>query len=144
MKGPRRPGSGGRHLPDGDGREPSPATESYPGRRQHYGSGPGSNPAAHGAEAVRLGYRTGPAFDCLVDKKLLRLAWAAVNGRRICRGPPRFVPKAGDMFTPQQIRKHPARIERERPERGMGAMDVCDPAPDTSPSPKHSRGTSGS
>jgi hypothetical protein len=54
------------------------------------------------------------AFDYVVAEKLLNFASAAVGRREFARELPRFVSQVRRMFTPQEIRTHLARIERER------------------------------
>ena len=53
------------------------------------------------------------AFDYLVAEKLLNFASAAAEHPEFARELPRFVSQVRLMFTPQEIRTHIARVERE-------------------------------
>jgi hypothetical protein len=66
------------------------------------------------AEEIKFRYGLKAAFDYLVTEKLLNFASAAADHREFARELPRFVSRVRGMFTPQQIRTHLARIERER------------------------------
>jgi hypothetical protein len=68
------------------------------------------------AQDIKLQYGPKAAFDYLVAEKLLYFAEAAVTRPDCARELPRFVARVRAMFTPQEIRIHLARIERERKE----------------------------
>ena len=52
---------------------------------------------------------------------------AAVGHPEFARALPRLVSDLRRMFMPEEIEGHLARIERERLQRDMDAMGVCDP-----------------
>ncbi len=79
------------------------------------------------ARSIRLRHGVGAAFDTVVGEKLPTFAGAAESHPEFARALPRFVPELRRMFAPGEIEEHPARIERERLQRAMDAMDVCDP-----------------
>jgi hypothetical protein len=56
------------------------------------------------------------AFDYLVAEKLFNFADAATSRPEFARELPRFVSHVRGLFTPQEIRTHLARIEREQAE----------------------------
>jgi hypothetical protein len=68
------------------------------------------------AEGIKLRYGLKASFDYLVAEKLLNFADAAVRHPEFARELPRFVSRVRRIFTPQEIRTHLARIERERSE----------------------------
>ena len=82
------------------------------------------------AESIRLRYGIVSAFDYVVGEKLLTFAEAAEEHPEFARALPQFVSELRRMFTPEEIEKHLARIERERLQRAMDAMDVYDPEQD--------------
>jgi hypothetical protein len=75
--------------------------------------------AAHG---IKLRYGLKAAFDYLVAEKLLNFASAAAEHPAFARELPGFVSQVRLMFSPQEIRTHIARAERE--------MHVESPAPE--------------
>ena len=79
------------------------------------------------AESIRLQYGVGSSFDYVVGEKLLNFAEAAEDHPEFARALPQFVSELRRMFTPEEIEEHLARIERERLQRAMDAMDVYDP-----------------
>ncbi len=79
------------------------------------------------AESIRLQYGVGSAFDYVVGEKLLTFAEAAEEHPEFARALPQFVSELRRMFTPEEVEEHLARIERERVQRDMDAMDVYDP-----------------
>ncbi len=87
------------------------------------------------AETIRLQYGVGSAFDYAVGEKLLNFAEAAEEHPEFARALPQFVSELRRMFTPEEIEEHLARIERERLQRDMDAMDVYDPALDDPAAP---------
>ena len=79
------------------------------------------------AKSIRLNWGIESAFDYVVGEKLLNFAEAAEEHPEFARALPQFVSELRRMFTPGEIEEHLARIERERLERAMDAMDVYDP-----------------
>ena len=79
------------------------------------------------AESIRLRHGVGSAFDYAVGEKLLTFAAAAEDRPEFARALPQFVSELRRMFTPEEIDEHLARIERERLQRALDAMDVYDP-----------------
>jgi hypothetical protein len=63
---------------------------------------------------IKLRYGVKAAFDYLVAEKLLNFADAATSRPEFARELPRFVAYARGLFTPQEMRTHFARIEREQ------------------------------
>ena len=88
------------------------------------------------AETIRHQYGIGSAFDYVVGEKLLSFAAAAEGHPGFARALPRFVSELRRMFTPEEIGEHLARIERERLQRTMDAMDVYDPELDDLAAPE--------
>jgi hypothetical protein len=68
------------------------------------------------AQEIKLRYGLKAAFDYVVAEKLLNFTSAAVDHPEFARELPRFVSRVRRMFTPQEIRTHLARIEREQRE----------------------------
>ncbi len=79
------------------------------------------------AESIRLQHGVASAFDYVVGEKLLTFAEAAEEHSEFARALPQFVSEIRGMFTPEEIEEHLARVERERLQRAMDAMDVYDP-----------------
>ena len=79
------------------------------------------------AGSIRLRYGIASAFDYVVGEKLLTFAEAAEEHPEFARALPQFVSELRRMFTPEEIEEHLARIERERLQHDMDAMDVYDP-----------------
>jgi hypothetical protein len=65
---------------------------------------------------IKLCYGVKAAFDYLVAEKLLNFADAATSRPEFARQLPRFVAYVRGLFTPQEMRAHLARIEREQTE----------------------------
>ena len=63
---------------------------------------------------IKLRYGVKAAFDYLVAEKLLNFADAATSRPEFARELPRFVAYVRGLFTPQEMRTHLARIEREQ------------------------------
>lgn len=82
------------------------------------------------AGSIRHQYGVGSAFDYVVGEKLLTFAEAAEGHSEFARALPQFVSELRRMFTLEEIEEHLARIERERLERALDAMDVYDPEMD--------------
>ena len=78
-------------------------------------------------ETIRLRHGVGSAFAYAVGEKLLTFAAAAEGHPEFARALPQFVSELRRMFTAEEIQEHLARIERERLQRDMDAMDVYDP-----------------
>jgi hypothetical protein len=72
------------------------------------------------AQEIKLRYGLKAAFDYGVAEKLLNFVSDAVDHPEFARELPRFVAQVRRMFTPQEIRTHLARIERERREYDAG------------------------
>ena len=69
------------------------------------------------AQDIKLRYGLKAAFDYVVAEKLLNFASAASQHPEFARELPRFVSQVRLMFTPQEIRTHIARVEREQSEK---------------------------
>ena len=69
------------------------------------------------AQDIKLRYGLKAAFDYLIAEKLLNYASAAAQHPEFARELPRFVSRVRRMFTPQEIRTHIARLEREQSEK---------------------------
>jgi hypothetical protein len=69
---------------------------------------------------IKLRYGVKAAFDYLVAEKLLNFADAATSRPEFARELPRFVAYVRGLFTPQEMRTHLARIEREQNEYDAG------------------------
>jgi len=65
---------------------------------------------------IKLRYGVKAAFDYLVAEKLLNFADAATSRPEFARELPRFVVYVRGLFTPQEMRTHLARNEREQTE----------------------------
>jgi len=68
------------------------------------------------AQEIKLRYGLKAALDYVVAEKLLNFADAAARHPEFARELPRFVARVRRMFTPEEIRNHLARIEREQRE----------------------------
>ena len=79
------------------------------------------------AGPIRLQYGIASAFDYVVGEKLLNFAESAEERPEFARTLPQFVSEIRRMFTAEEIEEHLARIEGERLQRAMDAMDVYDP-----------------
>ena len=79
------------------------------------------------AETIRFQHGIGSAFDYVVGEKLLTFAQAAEKNPEFARALPQFVSELRRMFTPAEIEEHLARVENERLQRDMDAMDAYDP-----------------
>jgi hypothetical protein len=71
------------------------------------------------AQDIKRQYGLKAAFDYLVAEKLLNFASAASQHPEFARELPRFVSQVRRMFTPQEIRTHIARVEREQSNRNI-------------------------
>ncbi len=63
---------------------------------------------------IRQRYGTKAAFDYVVSEKLLMFAEAAARQPEFARELPQFVARVRNLFTPEELRTHIARIEHER------------------------------
>jgi hypothetical protein len=79
------------------------------------------------AQGIKLRYGLKAAFDYLVTEKLLNFAGAAAEYPEFARELPRFVTQVRLMFTPQEIRTHIARVERELHENDTAEVEDNDP-----------------
>ena len=79
------------------------------------------------AGSIRLQYGIASAFDYVVGEKLLTFAEAAEEHPEFARALPQFVSEIRRMFTAEEIEEHLARVENDRLQRAMDAMDVYDP-----------------
>ena len=75
------------------------------------------------AETIKLRYGLKAAFDYAVAEKLLKFAEATAQHPKFARELPRFVSWVRQMFTAQELEAHLARIERERRENDLAAME---------------------
>ena len=78
------------------------------------------------AETIKLRYGLKAAFDYAVAEKLLNFSEAAAQHPEFARELPRFVSRVRQMFTAQELVVHLARIERERRENDLAAMEDDD------------------
>jgi hypothetical protein len=69
------------------------------------------------ARDIKLRYGLKAAFDYVVTEKLLNFAGAAADHPEFARELPRFVSEVRQMFTPEEIRSHITRVEREQREK---------------------------
>jgi hypothetical protein len=68
----------------------------------------------YAARAIKRRYGVKAAFDYVVAEKLLNFADAAASRPEFAKELPRFVAWIRGLFTPQEMRTHLARIEREQ------------------------------
>jgi hypothetical protein len=78
------------------------------------------------AQGIKLRYGIKAAFDYLVAEKLLNFAAAAAMHPEFARELPRFVSQVRLMFTPQEIRTHIARVERDLIKKDAAPADDDD------------------
>ncbi len=71
-------------------------------------------------QSIKLRFGLKAAFDYVVGEKLLNFANAASRHPEFGRELPRFVAEVRRMFTPEEIRRHMARLEREQREKRGG------------------------
>ena len=79
------------------------------------------------AETIKLRFGLKAAFDYAVAEKLLNFAEAATRHPEFARELPRFVSRVRQIFTAQELVVHLARIERERRENDLAAMEDDEP-----------------
>jgi hypothetical protein len=75
------------------------------------------------ARTIKTRYGVTAAFDYVVGEKLLNFASAAFQHPEFARELPRFVSEVRRMFTPEEIRIHTARLEREQSEKAVDDSD---------------------
>jgi hypothetical protein len=75
------------------------------------------------ARTIKARYGLKAAFDYVVGEKLLSFAGAASKHPDFARELPRFVSEVRRMFSPDEIRTHMARLEREQTERDADISD---------------------
>jgi hypothetical protein len=75
------------------------------------------------AETIKARYGLKAAFDYVVGEKLITFASAATRNPEFARELPRFVSEVRRMFTPEEIRIHTARLEREQSEKAVDDSD---------------------
>jgi hypothetical protein len=75
------------------------------------------------AETIKARYGLKAAFDYVVGEKLINFASAATQHPEFARELPRFVSEVRRMFTPEEIRIHTARLEREQSEKAADDSD---------------------
>jgi hypothetical protein len=71
------------------------------------------------AQGIKLRYGIKAAFDYVVAEKLLNFFSAAAQHPEFARELPRFVSQVRRMFTPEEIRTHIARVEREQSNKNI-------------------------
>ena len=72
------------------------------------------------------------AFDYVVGEKLINFASAATQYPEFARELPRFVSEVRRLFTPQEIRTHIARLEREQSENAADVSEEDELFPESS------------
>jgi phosphopantothenate synthetase len=75
------------------------------------------------AETIKARYGLKAAFDYVVGEKLINFASAATQHPEFARELPRFVSEVRRMFTPEEIRIHTARLERDQSEKAVDDSD---------------------
>ena len=78
------------------------------------------------AETIKLRYGLKAAFDYVITEKLLHFAEAAARHPEFARELPRFVSRVRQIFTAQELLAHLARIERERHDNELAAIEDDD------------------
>ena len=78
------------------------------------------------AETIKLRYGLKAAFDYVIAEKLLHFSEAAAQHPEFACELPRFVSRVRLTFTPQGIRTHLARIERERHDNELAVIEDDD------------------
>ena len=78
------------------------------------------------AETIKLRYGLKAAFDYVIAEKLLHFAEAAARHPEFARELPRFVSRVRQIFTAQELLAHLARIERERHDNELAAIEDDD------------------
>jgi hypothetical protein len=83
------------------------------------------------AENIKLRYGLKAAFDYLVAEKLLNFAETAAQHPAFARELPQFVSQVRLMFSPEEIRSHITRLERELFENDATESDEDDFLPES-------------
>jgi hypothetical protein len=83
------------------------------------------------AETIKARYGLKAAFDYVVGEKLITFAGAATRNSEFARELPRFVSEVRRMFTPEEIRIHTARLEREQSEKAIDDSDEDELCPES-------------
>jgi len=76
------------------------------------------------AQDIKIRFGLKAAFNYLVAEKLLEFARAGADHPEFARELPRFVSEVRRMFTPEEVRTHIARIEREQCETDANAAEM--------------------
>ena len=79
------------------------------------------------AETIKARYGLKAAFDYVVGEKLINVASAACQHAEFARELPRFVSEVRGMFTPEEMRTHIARLEREQSEKDLDLSEEDEP-----------------
>ena len=75
------------------------------------------------AKTIKLRYGVKAAFDYAVAEKLLNFAEAAAQHPEFARELPQFLSRVRRIFTAHELQAHLARIERERRENDLAAIE---------------------
>jgi hypothetical protein len=84
------------------------------------------------ARTIKARYGLKAAFDYVVGEKLIDFASAASQRLEFARELPRFVSEVRRMFTPEEIRTHIARLEREQSEKAVDVWEEDELYPESS------------
>jgi hypothetical protein len=76
------------------------------------------------AQTIKLQYGVRSAFDYLVGEKLFHFTEAAAAHPEFARALPKFVARVRRLFTPEEMRTHLARLEREQSELDPGQFTI--------------------
>ena len=79
------------------------------------------------AQTIKARFGLTAAFDYLVGEKLMSFTSTASRHPDFARELPRFVSEVRRMFTPEEIRTHLVRLEREQRERDADVSEEDDP-----------------
>jgi len=75
------------------------------------------------ARTIKARYGLKAAFDYLIGEKLMNFASAASKHPEFARGFPRFISEARQMFTPEEMRTHITRLEREQSKKAGESLE---------------------
>ena len=75
------------------------------------------------ARTIKARYGLKAAFDYLIGEKLMNFASAASKHPEFAREFPRFISEVRRMFTPEEMRTHIVRLEREQSEKAGEASE---------------------
>jgi hypothetical protein len=84
------------------------------------------------ARTIKARYGLKAAFDYVVGEKLISFASAASRHPEFARELPRFVSEVRRLFTPEEIRTHIARLEREQSEKAADVSEEDELFPESS------------